>query len=112
MHIRGINEIYTKGANEVAFDLSEHPDATVMSRVKLADGVNARAVDGVLILKTEYEPLPLKSTHVDAFVDAYHRAEGELRGAERKAEAERRAMLGRISQSLNLPLTSQATEDD
>lgn len=112
MQIRGINDTYTKGTNEVAFDLSDYPDAEVMSRIKLEDGVTSKVIDGVLILKTEYEPLPLKSTQVDAFVDAYHRAEGELRGAERKAEAERRAMLTRISQSLNLPLTSQVTEDD
>lgn len=112
MHIRGINDTYTKSANEVAFDLSEHPDADVMSRIKLTDGVTARAVDGIVILKTEYEPIALESMHVNAFVDAYHKAENELKGAERRAEAARRAMLNRISQSLNLPLTSQLGEDD
>jgi len=113
MHIRGINETHTKGTNEVAFDLSEHPDSDVISRLKnLPDGITVKAVDGVVILKTEYEPLPLKSSHVDGFVDAYHKAENDLRGAERKAAAERRAMLDRISKTLDLPLSSQLVEDD
>lgn len=112
MQIRGINDAYTKGTNEVAFDLSEQPDAEVMSRVKLVDGVTAKVVNGVVILKTEYEPLPLKSTHVEAFLLAYNTAENELKRAARKAEAERRAMLSRISESLDLPLTSQLSDED
>lgn len=111
MRVTGINDTYTKGANEVAFDFNESPDNDLVSSITLADGISAKVVGGSVVLKTAQKLLPLKSSHVDAFLDAYHKAASARSQAQQNAEMERRSMLLKISHSLGYRLSSQADDE-
>jgi hypothetical protein len=112
MRVTEIDDILTKGPNEVAFNLDQTPDTALVSSIKLKDGITAKVVGSSLVLKTEYEPLPVKSSHLDNFLDEYHKAEGARAKAQRDAELDRRNMLLRIAHSFNIPLSSEVEDDN